>query len=117
MFNELNENNFLLFAAKHYINPYCMDVEEFYDDLKHIKYLKRLIRKYEKDGVLKSRLMLNHLVILYNVFEAEAMTAMLRFRLSGYEHFFKPFLDYLGYWNTKEDIPIDPNVVEELRKI
>ena len=76
----LNENNFILFAAKHYDNPQCHDTTEFFDDLKRFKYLKRLFSKYEEHGELKERLILNHLIILYNVFGVST-TKMLLYKL------------------------------------
>jgi hypothetical protein len=64
----IDNDNFILFAAKHYENPQCYDSDEFYDDLKRFKYIKRLFGKYEESGELRERLILNHLIILYNVF-------------------------------------------------
>ena len=71
MFENLNESNFQLFAMKNYTNPNCTDMLEFYDDLKRIGYLKRLFRKYKETGELKDRLIINHLLVLYNTFEQE----------------------------------------------
>jgi hypothetical protein len=61
--DHVNENNFLLFAAKHYDNPQCHNTEEFYDDLKRFNYLKRLFNRFQEDGEIKERLVLNHLVL------------------------------------------------------
>ena len=66
--NDLNEKNFLLYAMKEYNNPQCIDIEEFNDDLRKIKYIKRLFNQYASEGVLKERLLLNHIIIFYNVF-------------------------------------------------
>ena len=66
-FDDLNENNFLMFAMKEYSNVQCTDIEEFYDDLKKIKYIKRLFNTYRNEGQLKERLILNHLIVFYNV--------------------------------------------------
>ena len=66
--DKVDEFNFLLYAAKHYDNPQCYDTVEFYDDLKRIKYIKRLINRYIEEGDLKERLILNHIIILNNVF-------------------------------------------------
>jgi hypothetical protein len=67
-FDELNESNYLLFAIKFYDNPQAVTKEDFEDDLKRIKYIKRLLKRYKNTGVLKTHLILNHLIILFNVF-------------------------------------------------
>ncbi len=67
-FNELNENNYMMFAVKMYDNPHALTKEEFEDDLKRIKYVKRLLKRYKNTGVLKTHLILNHLTVLFNVF-------------------------------------------------
>jgi hypothetical protein len=125
----LNETNFLLYAAKSYDNPQCFDTLEFYDDINRFKYLKRLFNKYVETGELRERLILNHIVILCNVFGPVVTTRMLFFKLQGYEQPLKPFLVYLsllpdtvtgiGLENrtiNTVDIPLDPNVVDRLRK-
>lgn len=123
---KLDEHNFVLFAAKHYDNPQCHDTTEFYDDLKRFKYLKRLFAKYSESGELRERLILNHLIILYNVF-GDATTRMLFLKL--YDHYaqLKPFIVMLGYMPDKilvddiihysSDISMDTYIVEVLRKI
>lgn len=98
MFDNLTEDNFQLFAMKAYINPHCTDILEFHDDLKRIRYIKRLFRKYKDSGVLKERLIVNHLVVLYNTFESHALTRMLILKLSDYLDCLKPFLILLSYW-------------------
>jgi|TARA_E500000318_G_C3567634_1_gene216400 hypothetical protein len=116
-FDTLDDGNFLLFAAKAYENPSCVDDAEFQEDLNRIKYIKRLLRKYEVGGELKERLILNHLVVLYNVFDGDAMTRMLFYRLYEYLEFIKPFMDLIGrlpnvvYGVGPEGIDIDCNVV------
>ena len=72
-FNELNENNYMLFAIKFYNNPQAVTKEDFEDDLKRIKYIKRLLKKYRNTGVLKTHLILNHLIVLFNVFDDAAV--------------------------------------------
>lgn len=129
MIEKLDESNFLLYAAKHYDNPQCFDTIEFYDDLKRFKYLKRLFGKYEESGELRERLILNHLIILYNVFGNEA-TRMLFYKLDGYYSYLKPFIVLLGYMPEKitgigienktihsSDIAMDSNIVKTLRNI
>ena len=80
IFNELNEDNFLLFAIKNYVNPQAVTKEDFDKDLNHFKYIKRLLKRYKKSGELKTHLILNHFIILYNVF-GEATTPMLFFKI------------------------------------
>jgi len=79
-FDELNENNYLLFAIKFYDNPQAVTKEDFDDDLKRIKYVKRLLRKYKNTDVLKAHLILNHLTVLFNVFD-EATVPLLFYNL------------------------------------
>jgi hypothetical protein len=128
MFKNLTEENFQLFAMKYYLNPHCCELEEFFDDLKRIRYIKRLFKKYQETGVLKERLILNHLVVLYNMFESKAMTRMLLLKLEEYQSELKPFLIMLNYWTTDvglvdgktindNKIYLDPGVVEVLGKI
>jgi len=72
-FNELNENNFLLFAIKYYENPQSVTMEDFESDLKRLRYVKRLLKRYKNTGELKTHLILNHLIILFNVFNDAAV--------------------------------------------
>mgnify|MGYP000550100341 CR=1 FL=1 len=72
-FNELNESNYLLFAIKFYDNPQSLTKEDFEDDLKRIKYIKRLLKRYKNTGELKTHLILNHLTVLFNVFNDAAV--------------------------------------------
>lgn len=126
MREKLDNNNFVLFAAKYYDNPQCHDTTEFYDDLKRFKYLKRLFVKYHETGELRERLILNHLIVLYNVF-GEFTTKMLFLKLEGHYPYLKPFIVMLGHMPEKflvenrlyysSDIPMDTHIVEVLRKI
>ena len=124
-YDKLDDDNFILYAAKHYDNAQCHDTEEFLDDLKRFKYIKRLFGKYEESGELRERLILNHLIILYNVFGNEA-TRLLFVKLDGYLHYLKPFLVLLHrlpdvvVTNTTiytSDFPMESYIVEILRKI
>lgn len=72
-FNELNDSNYMLFAIKFYNNPQAVTKDDFEDDLKRIRYVKKLLKKYKKDGVLKAHLILNHLILLFNVFDDAAV--------------------------------------------
>ncbi|MGA1048453.1 MAG: hypothetical protein ACO3UU_10600 [Minisyncoccia bacterium] len=80
IFNELNEDNFLLFAIKNYENPQAVTKDDFEKDLNHFKYIKRLLKRYKKTGVLKTHLLINHFIVLYNIF-GEATTPMLFFKI------------------------------------
>lgn len=115
---DLTEENFLLYAVKHYDNPYCKGMGEFEDDLKKFRYLKRLFRKYTAGRGLKERLIVNHLVVIYNLF-GPAATKMLFFKIEKkYWSQLKTFLVFLNYMPENEtDIPLDLRVVEALRKL
>jgi len=128
MFDNLNESNFILYAAKNYDNPSCYNTEEFHDDLKRFKYLKKLFTRYEETDELKERLILNHIIVLYNLFGNEATTKMLFYKMRGYYHLLKPFLLLIGRMPEKvdgidgksvinSDIIMDPKIVNVLRKI
>jgi|TARA_R110000787_G_C13144494_1_gene417674 hypothetical protein len=80
LFNELNGDNYLLFAIKHYENPQAVTKEDFEKDLNHFKYIKRLLKRYKNTGELKTHLLLNHFIVLYNIF-GEATTPMLFFKI------------------------------------
>ena len=80
MQERLNESNFLLYAMKHYDNPQCQLIEEFEEDLKKFLYLKKLLARYSRDNELKERLILNHIIILYNLFN-DAATNMLFYKI------------------------------------
>ena len=120
MIEKLTDNNFMLYAAKHYDNPQCMDIDEFHDDLKRINYIKKLLNKYRTTGDLKERLILNHIIILHNVFGIDAAKVMLLHKIDRrHWYIIKPFLVYLNYIKDTEltDIAMDPTVVERLRDL
>ena len=120
VFDELNDENFLIFASKHYNNPQCIDVAEFYSDLARIKYIKRLLRRYKQSGEIQERLVLNHLIVLYNVFGIQAANKMIFFKIeSELWPAVKTFLIYLDYLSEDErvEIPVDLKIAEILRKI
>lgn len=126
--DDLTEDNFLLFAAKHYYSVHY-SVTEFTSDLKRIIYIKRLLKKYKKSGELAERLILNHLILLYNVFEPTiAVNKMLFFKLDDTCYSaLKTFLVYLNrmpaeisYNGNKlisSDIPLDMEVAKILREL
>jgi hypothetical protein len=120
IFDVLTEENFTLFAAKSYANPQCTHIEEFYDDLNRFKYLKRLLKRYLEHDDLQYRLILNHIIVLYNVFGIKSANKMMFYKLDKeYWHIVKTFLVYLHYLPEDEliNVPLDPTVVDVLRKI
>lgn len=127
-FNDLNESNILLFAAKCYDKPNCID-SEFDEDYKRIRYIKRLLQKYRLTGEIKERLLLNHLVVAQNVFGVEGCTRMLFFRIDSRDYSaLKTFLVYTsampnivkgvaGKDIISSDIALDLKLVDILRKL
>ena len=119
-FKELNEKNVMLYAAKHYNNPKFSDIEDFHEDLKRFKYIKRLLNRYIETDELPERLILNHLIVIFNVFGIEAALNILELKLEE-KHWpvVKPFLIFLRYIKNDQytGISMDPTVVEALRKI
>jgi hypothetical protein len=122
IFNELNEDNFLLFAIKNYENPQAVTREDFEKDLNHFKYIKRLLKRYKREGELKTHLLLNHFIILYNIF-GEATTPMLFFKIEGdLWSSLKSFIIFLNRLpeypkSGIHDIQVDLYCLAELNKI
>ena len=122
IFNELTEDNFLLFAIKNYENPQAVTKEDFDKDLNHFKYIKRLLKRYKNTGQLKTHLLLNHFIILYNIF-GEATTPMLFFKIEeDLWSSMKTFVMFLGklpeYPKSKiHDIKVDLFCLQELYTI
>lgn len=128
MFDNLTNENILLFAIKAYESPNCI-MSEFDEDFKHVKYIKRIFKKYREDNVLKERLVLNHIICLGNVFGVENTTRILFFKIDEDDYsILKTFLLYLNYMpdvvfgiNGKniisEDLPVDLIVAKFLRSI
>lgn len=121
-FEELNDDNYLIFAIKFYDNPHSVTREDFEDDLKKIKYVKRLLRRYLNTKILKTHLILNHLTVLFNVF-GDAAVPLLFYNLErDLWSALKSFLVFLGklpeYPRTEvEEIPIDRYCIEQLEQI
>jgi hypothetical protein len=122
---KLNDSNFLQYAMHHYDNPQCHSLEEFDEDLKKFLYLKKLITRYKKDGELRDRLILNHIIILYNIFGPSA-TRMLFFKIDKDNwDVLVTFLLYLGHMPETlpefniilSDIKLDETIISVLRKI
>ena len=126
---ELTEENFLLYAIKNYDNANCRGMEEFLEDLKRFKYLKRLLRKYLSNKGLKERLILNHIIVIYNLFGPEAATKVLFYKIEQkFWSQLKTFLVFLNFMplevivskgiEIKEtDIPLDDDIIRVLREI
>ena len=119
-FKELNDKNLFLYAAKHYRSNKLADADEFNEDLKRFKYIKRLLNRYIESDELSERLILNHLIVVFNVFGIEAALNILDFKLED-KHWpvMKPFLIFLNYIRNDQytRITMDPEVVNVLRKI
>ena len=121
-FNELNEDNFLLFAIQNYENPQAVTKDDFDKDLNHFKYIKRLLKRYKNSGQLKTHLLLNHFIILYNIF-GEATTPMLFFKIEReLWSAMKSFIVFLGRFpeyphSDIHDIQVDMLCLTELYKI
>ena len=124
----MTEENYILYAMKNYDNPQCMGMREFQEDMARIVYLKRLFRRYKKSGVLRDRLILNHIITLYNVFGMEAATRLLFFRIEADLHdILKTFLVFLEYLPSQQPkyqvdadiiaLGIDTRVADRLRRI
>ena len=127
LFDDLTDANFLMFAMKEYTNQQCTNIDEFYDDLKKIKYIKRLINRFLESGKLKEILILNHLIVFYNVFDNKAATRLLFFKIEEkYWSVLKTFLIYLsmmpetvkgirGEDIISSDIQLNQEVIDKLR--
>jgi len=116
----LTEDTLFLYAAKHYYNPQFSDMEEFYEDLKRFKYIKRLINRYLETDEFPHRLLLNHVIVIFNVFGISAALKILELKLDD-KHWpvIKPILIYLSYIRNDQytGITMDPYVVDFLRKL
>ena len=124
----LTELNIELYAAKGYENPNCVSIEEFVEDFNRLRYVKRLIRRYAQNGELKERLILNHLVILYNTFDNTICTRMIFFILKKFLEYIVPFLLLLNRLPKTvldennniiytSDIKMNQGIIDKLRKI
>lgn len=127
-FTNLTNNNVLLYAAKNYTNVNSVSTDEFYDDFSRLIYLKKIFIKYTKTGEIKERLVYNHLIVLYNVFNAGAITRILFLKLNDQLHILKPFLVLINrlpetvYCINNQnihtsDIHMDGEIVKRLRQM
>ena len=120
MYETITNDNVMMFAIKHYDNPQCEGEKEFHDDMKRFKYIKRLLRKYKETGVLKERLLLNHIIILKNLFGPEACVTLLLFKIQREPwETLKSFLLFLNILRQDEISEVEENteVLEVLRKL
>ena len=121
-FTELTEDNYVLFAIKYYDNPSAVTKEDFLDDLRRFKYIKRLINKYLKNGEVKLHLLLNHIIIVYNVFN-EAATPLVFFKMDKeYWSIIKSIMIFLERYpsvesETLKQIPINEQIIKELKSL
>ena len=107
MYEKITNDNVIMFAIKHYDNPQCEGQTEFYDDMKRFKYIKRLLRKHKDTNVLKERLLLNHIIVLHNLFGSEACVTLLLFKIQR------------EYWSTLKSFLLFLNIIrdDELQEV
>jgi small nuclear ribonucleoprotein (snRNP)-like protein len=120
MYEHITTQNFVMYAVKHYENPQCEGEKEFHDDMKRFKYIKRLFKKYSMSGQLKERLLLNHIIVLRNLFGTEACVTLLLFKTQKeYLGVLKSFLIFLNMIREDElsEIESDKFVLEVLKEI
>ena len=121
LFDKITAKNFQAFAMKHYDDPQCEDLEDIQEDLRRFRYLKRLLHRYHENGELRERLMLNHIICIFNVFGYDACMRMLEFKIKNINYWssIKTMLLYLEYIEEgwKIDIPIDNKLAERLRDL
>ena len=124
-FEQLTNGNYMMYALLYYDNPHCIDIKEFFEDIKRLHYIRRLFKRYKDDGDLKERLIINHLVVFYNVFEAHAATRILFFKVENeYHPVLKTFLVYLNKISYSYDkhlsldnIELDEHTIKKLRNL
>jgi hypothetical protein len=121
LFDKLTTKNFSAFALQNYDDPQCEDMEDFEEDLRRFRYFKRLLHRYYESGELRERLMLNHIITLFNVFGYDACMRMLEFKIREPRYWcsIKTMLLYLGYIEEtwKPEIPLENALVERLRDL
>ena len=117
-FSDLTNGNYMMFALLHYDNPHCKDITEFFEDIKRLHYIRRLFKRYHDDSVLKERLIINHLVTFYNVFENKAATRILFYKVEKQYHpVLKTFLVFLNRIPIEQyvEIGLDETIIGKLR--
>ena len=118
-FDNLTNGNYMMYALLHYDNQYCKDIKEFFEDIKRIHYINRLLKRYLVEDVLKERMIVNHLIIFYNVFENSAATRILFFKIEErYHSALKTFLVYINKMPLElNDIALDDIIIKRLREM
>ena len=120
MYEKITRANVNMFAIRHYDNPHCESEAEFHDDMKRFKYIKRLLKKYSQDGIVKERLLLNHIIVLNNVFGPDAASTLLLFKIEPeFWPQLKSFLIYLGMLpvNDLKEIDDDEKITKVLKEL
>tara|TARA_R110000772_G_scaffold20140_4_gene55957 strand:- start:5004 stop:5372 length:369 start_codon:yes stop_codon:yes gene_type:complete len=120
LFDDLNNKNFELYAAKHYENSSCLSIEDFHEDLARFKYIIRLLRRYRETGIIQERLVLNHIISIYNVFNLKAANRMIFYRIDvELWPTLKTFLLFLNYLPATQykNIGIDINIANKLKTL
>ena len=121
LFDTLTNKNFTAFAQKHYDDPQCETIEDFEEDLRRFRYLKRLLHRYHENGEMRERLMLNHIITIFNVFGFDASMRMLDFKIKNDKYWssIKTMLLYLSYVeNTwRDDTPLDVPLANRLKQL
>jgi hypothetical protein len=120
LFDELTNKNFELYAARHYRNNQCLDIKDFYEDMNRFSYVLRLLRKYKDTNEINTRLVLNHIITIYNVYEIDAANKMMFFKIDDDLHsVLKTFLIFLNYLPEKqqENAKVDLQIAKELQEI
>ena len=128
MNEQLSNDNFLILSARYYRNAQCSSTEEFLSDIKRLKYIKKIITRYSTTGLIDERLVLNHIIILYNVFGAEFLNRILVLKMEKQMKYIKPFLLYLnilpnliknvnGKVIKTVEIEMDEGIINKLRAI
>lgn len=121
-FSELNDDNYMMFAIKNYENPYSSTIEDFEEDMKRFKWIKRLLKRYKTTGELNSHLLINHFIILYNIF-GDAATPLLFYKIDKeFWVIVKTFLVYLKRFpeypiTSIHDLPIDEECLNQLNQV
>ena len=120
LFDELTNKNFELYAARHYRNNQCLDIKDFYEDMNRFSYVLRLLRKYKDTSEINTRLVLNHIITIYNVYEIDAANKMMFFKVDDDLHsVLKTFLIFLNYLpeRQQENTKVDLQIAKELQEI
>ena len=120
LFDELTNKNFELYAARHYRNNQCLDIKDFYEDMNRFSYVLRLLRKYKDTSEINTRLVLNHIITIYNVYEIDAANKMMFFKIDNDLHsVLKTFLIFLNYLpeRQQENTKVDLQIAKELQEI